>query len=74
MFTEWLLNHLKAPGPVGRAASIAWNEINNGQLPNGEHGLMRWRDHLHKRAGKEKGDALFKDFLLAYMEFKNEGY
>lgn len=74
MFTEWLLNNQGLANHTGRAAQIVWTEMNNGFVPRGEHGLLYWRDHLVRRAGQQKGDTLFKDFLLAYMDFKNEGY
>lgn len=73
MFTDWLLKQVNTPGPAGRAAKLAWNEINNGMISRADHGLMKWREHLFKRAGA-RGDELFKDFLLAYMDYKNEGY
>lgn len=71
MFTEWLIQQVGIEGPVGRAATIAWNEVNNGMAPR-SLGVMRWRDHLHHRLGPKVGDEVFKDFLEAYFAFNNE--
>ena len=74
MFTDWLLRNTDSGGATGKAAKLAWNEINNGIVPKGEYGLLYWRKHLQRRLGAERGDEVFKDFILAYMDFKNEGY
>lgn len=71
MFTQWLLTQQDMPGAAGRAARIAWAEMNNGMAVREEKGLFWWREHLQRRLGVEKGDEVFKDFMKAYFEFKS---
>ena len=72
MFTQWLLTQQDAPGATGRAARLAWAEMNNGVVSREEKGLFWWREHFHHRLGVVKGDAVFKDFVEAYFEFTSE--
>jgi hypothetical protein len=71
VFTQWLLTQQDMPGATGRAARLAWAEMNNGVVSREEKGLFWWREHFNRRLGPEKGDVVFKDFIEAYFEFKS---
>lgn len=71
MFTEWLLRQQDRKDNVGKAARLAWSEINNGHALMRDHGIFYWRDHLVRRAGVAKGMGLYADFVAAYYAYKD---